>query len=167
MKLARRTAVLATLLVALSVATVAVATLNIYVGRGVGSTRLGWNDHTAATKISSPYHKWVRDTRYSYTVYKWYVGPRMSSGKYPVVLLAKSDHRVFYYEINSSAYPTSAGVRVGSSMTTLRSKYPTASGPMTSGLYQVFTLKGSYNGWVTYTKFYCKNGKVVSIQVRR
>ena len=125
MKNARWTAVVAVFVTTLLVASVALATVYIYEGKGVGSTRLGWNDHTAAARLSG-YHKVVRDSRYSYTVYRWYVGRKMSNGKYPVELLSKADHRVFQFWVNSSSYPTYGQyVKVGSTESYLRRKYST------------------------------------------
>lgn len=150
----------------LLVASVAFATTYIYVGRGVGTARIGSNDHWAASQLSGT-HKYVRDTRYSYTVFHWYVGRRMANGKYPIELYSKSDHRVYRFQVNSGSYPTAKGIRVGSSVTAMRNAYPTAKGPSVSGQYVRYTMTHSVYSFRTYTDFYCRGGKVAYVIVRR
>lgn len=147
----------AAFLVAMLVASTAVAVIYTYCGKGVGSARIGHSYYYAAKKISSTYRT-VRDTSYSYTVYRTYVGTKMSNGRYPVELYSKADKKVFRFQINSSRYPTRRGPKVGSSASYLKSKYPTARGPYTSGTYRRYTMKHSFDtfSFATYTDFYCK-----------
>jgi len=151
----RRLAAIAVFLVVLLSATTALATIYTYCGKGVGSARIGDTYTHAARHISSTY-KTVRDTSYSYTVYHTYVGGKMSNGRYPVELYSKSTRRVFRFQINSSRYPTRRGVKIGSSSSFMKSKYPTAKGPYTSGYYRRYTMKHSFYSYATYTDFYCK-----------
>jgi hypothetical protein len=144
----------------------ALAVLYVYPGKGVGSARTGQTYANAAKRISSRY-KTVRDRRYSYTVYRTYVGRRMSNGRYPIELYSKSNRRVFRFQINSGSYPTKKGIRVGSSQKSIKSKYSSAKGPYTSGTYKRYTIKHKIYSYATYTDFYCRGGKVKFIVVRR
>lgn len=154
---------------ALLVPAVALATTYIYLGKGVGKTYIGQNAHTAATILSPSYHFSKKDTSYSYTVYHWYVGKKMSNGRYPIELYARSDRRIYRFQINSSSYPTTKGVRVGSAVTTssLRAKYPSLKGPFVSGTYKRYYLRHTSYTPDRYTEFYCRNGKVAFIVVRK
>lgn len=143
-------------------ATSAFAAATVYEGKGVGKTRLGWNDRKAARAISSKYFV-KKDTSYSYVVYHWYVGKRLSNKRYPVELYAKKDHRVYRFHVNSSAFVTSAGIKVGSTVEQLQDAYDNETGPRTSGTYKVFRIKHASS----YTEFYCKGGKVNFIVIRR
>lgn len=153
-------------LITLLVASAAIATVYIYVGKGVGSARIGQTYTYAAKKLSSTY-KTVRDRNYSYTVYHTYVGSKMSNGRYPIEMYSKADRRVFRFQINSTRYPTTKGVRIGSTESYLKSKYPNAKGPYTSGQYRRYRLTHSFYSFKTYTEFYCRSGKVAFIIVRR
>jgi hypothetical protein len=165
----RRLVAASTLVVALLVPAVALATTYIYLGKGVGKAYLGQNAHSAATILSPGYHFSKKDTNYSYTVYHWYVGKKMSNGRYPIELYARSDRRVYRFQINSSSYPTVKGVRVGSvgTATALRAKYPSIKGPYTSGTYKRYQLRHTSYTPDRFTEFYCRNGKVAYIIVRK
>ena len=165
MKRTRSLSVGAAFVAGLLMASTALAVLYIYPGKGVGSARIRMNHREAAKRISSTY-KTVRDTRYSYVVYRTYVGKKMSNGRYPIELYSKSDKRVFRFQVNSSRYPTSKGVKIGSAESTVKSKYPKAK-KYTSGQYTLYRLKHSIYSFSTYTEFYCKGGKVRFIIVRR
>lgn len=144
----------------------ALATTYIYEGRGVGSTRINQDGDYIAAKLST-YRRKTKDTRYSYLVWHWYVGRKMSNGRYPIELYARSNERVYRYQINSSTYPTTKGIKVGSYESALRSKYTNESGPYTSGLYRRYTIRHKYWTFYTYTDFYCRGGKVNYIIIRR
>ncbi len=154
--------ILATAVVVALLATSASAAVTVYEGKGVGKTRLGWNDKKTAKAISSKY-KMTKDTSYSYVVYHWYVGKRMSNKRYPIELYAKKNHKVYRYHVNSPSFVTARGIKVGSSVESLREAYDNESGPRTSGNYKVFRIKHS----ASYTEFYCKGGKVNFIVIRR
>lgn len=166
MRTVTRAAVVAALLSALLVGGVAGAAVYTYEGRGVGATRIGWKDSTAAARLSKT-KRCVRDGRYSYVVYHWYVGKKLSNGRYPIELYAKSNRKVFRFQVNSSSYPTSRGVRIGTKESTLRARYSTERGPYTSGPYRRYTISHRYYSYTTYTDFYCRNGRVAYIIVRR
>lgn len=144
----------------------AFAAVTIQEGRGIARTRLGQDGDYIASKLSGVRRK-VKDTRYSYVVWHWYVGKKMSNGRYPVELYAKRDEKVFRYQVNSAAFVTSKGVKVGVTEKYMRSRYSNEKGPYTSGRYRRYTIRHKIFSFYTYTDFYCRSGRVNYIIIRR
>jgi len=162
-----RTAVAAVAFIfALSLAAGAFATVYLDVlgsVRGVASAKLTYRDSRNASIIGRVTRS-GRDTRYSgRVVYYYYFGTKSAtSGRYPLEMFSNGSHNVFQFTINSASYPTSKGIRVGSSEAALKSAYASAglTGP-TGSTYRRYTI-----GPGPFTDFYCKNGKVTSIVMR-
>ena len=138
----------------------ALATQTIYVGKGVDHPRLGWLDSSAKShfgKVGSYY----KDSNYAgQTVYCWKFGTKLASGKYRLEMYSNSSHKVFTFVCNTAFYVTAKGVKVGTSRTTLKSKYPGLK-TYAGSVYTRYTL-----GSKPYTDFYVKSGKVAQIVVR-
>lgn len=137
----------------------ALATQTIYVGKGVDHPRLGWLDSNAKShfgKVGS----YKRDPNYASPTYVWKFGTRLSSGNYRLVMYSNSSHRVFTFICNTAFYVTAKGVKVGTSRTVLKAKYPSLT-IHPGSTYTRYTL-----GSKPYTDFYVKSGKVAQIIVR-
>lgn len=151
--------VLAALALLLIVPASALATQTIYVGKGVDHPRLGWLD-SSAKKHFGKVARYYKDPNYASPTYVWKFGTRLSSGNYRLVMYSNSSHRVFTFICNTAFYVTAKGVKVGTSRTTLKSKYPGLK-TYPGSVYTRYTL-----GTKPYTDFYVKSGKVAQIIVR-
>ena len=130
----------------------------IYPSKGIGSARLGMGDKKAAKYIGKIV-KSGKDNNYpGQTVYYFYFGKK-SGGKYAIEMYSNKKHIVFGFVVNSSAYATAKGVKIGSTEAKLKSAYPSVTlvGGSTYTHYRLATNP--------CTDFYCKGGKVRIIQI--
>lgn len=156
--------VIAVLILAMG-AQAALAVVYIYTGRGFGPARLGYRDSVNVTALKPVIGavKWYgRDTSYTnQVVYLNKFGRRLSNGKYPLEMYSDKYHKTFSFIINSSSYPTTTGIRVGTAESTLKSKYGTALKRYPGSVYTRYTI-----GSTPYTDFYVRYSKVQKIVVR-
>jgi hypothetical protein len=159
---AMRALVVATLAASLLVPGVAhAATARMYVNAGIKKARLGNRDTTAAARIGRVRKK-ARDRSYAgRTVWVRYFGPK-DGGKYALEMYSNKSRKVFAFVINHPMYVTSNGVRVGMSEADLKAVYGSALSGPSGSVYNMYTLGGG-----TGTDFYCKDGRLVKIVIRK
>jgi Zn-dependent alcohol dehydrogenase len=158
---ARITAVfLVALLVVSIVAPAFAATPRIYINKGVKAARLGMKDTTAAKKIGKVKKK-IRDDDYAgQTTWVRYFGKK-SHGKYALEMYSNKDHKVIAFIVNGSSYKTTRGVHVGTTVKTLKSKYPKYKKRSEGGGDSTYyTQSGS-----RHTEFFVHAGKVKTISI--
>jgi hypothetical protein len=152
------TVLLAATLVAPS--TAQAATSWVYVGSGVRSARLGMTD-TKASRYLGRVRVKKRDNSYAgQVVYLRCFGPR-SGGKYALQMYSNRRRQVFAFVINGTGYKTRAGIRVGSSESTLMAAYGASLKANPGPVYNRYSLGGAKG-----TDFYVSGGVVRKIVVR-
>ena len=153
--------ILALVLIAIGVASAATK-LIVHCNKGIGAATLGMSEAAAVKAIGSKPSKSGKDTEYEGRVvyFKMY-GKKNANGEYPLELYSDTKRKVFMFAVNSSAYPTDAGIKVGSTETQLKQKYGKQLKSKAGRVYNHYWL-GSKVG----TDFYVKKGKVTQIIVR-
>lgn len=149
------------LLVAVALATALVlpaeamaANKTITVNKGVSGATIGMKDSNAAKKIGTVKKHGKDDSYEGQTVYYFFFGSK-SGGKYAVEMYSNASHKVIGFVVNSKSYKTSKGIRVGSTVSTLKKKYPSLK---KYGSYYRFNKNPD-------TYFYIQSGKVSQIQI--
>lgn len=130
--------VLATILTLLA-APAAPAAVRIYEGKGVGKARLGMVDRTAM-KYLGKHLAMQRDSAYANRVVYVTDFGRKSGGRPALEMLSNASHRVFMFTCNSSVYVTANGVKVGSTESSLKSKYGNSLKRLARPIYTWYTL---------------------------
>jgi hypothetical protein len=150
--------------VALSVGTGAVLAagkLIIHVNKGIGKATLGMTQ-AAAIKTIGKASKTGKDSEYEgRVVYFAYYGKANAKGEYPLEVYSDTKKKVFLFEMNSPAYPTDAGIKIGSKEADLKKAYGKKLTCKKGRLYTNYTLGGK-----TGTDFFVKKGLVTQILVR-
>lgn len=94
-------------------------------------------------------------------VYYFYYGAKDKNNSHPLQVYSDAKHKVFIFEINSSRFVTSQGIKVGSSEAQLKKAYPHIKKQPRGGLYAIFSLGGRKGA-----DFYVKQGLVTQILIR-
>jgi hypothetical protein len=153
------------LAVALSVgmgAVVAAGKLVVHVNKGIGTAALGMTQASAMKAIGSKASKSGKDSEYEgRVVYFVYYGKANANGEYPLEMYSDTKKKVFLFEVNSAAYPTDAGIKIGSKEADLKKAYGKKLTCKKGRLYTNYTLGGK-----TGTDFFVKKGLVTQILVR-
>jgi hypothetical protein len=130
---------------------------------GVSNAKLGMTDSAAVRILGRP-AKSGRDTSYArQIVYSYCWGKRLRNGKYPLQMYSRGNRLVFQFTVNSNAYVTAKGIKVGSSEASVKKAYGTAlkrKKPIGSP-YTTYSLGGR-----TGTDFIVLRGVVTQIIVR-
>lgn len=164
--------VAATVVASLSSVAFAASKYTIVVGRGVGNAVLGKQASYNISKLGRP-SKSVTNSQYPNpfgkgrrTVYIYYWGKRIGSGRYPLHMYAiktsAGSKTVFNFTAYGRAYKTAAGISVGSTESALKRAYPSDLARKPGSTYTRYI-----RGKGPYTEFWVKSGKVFSITVRR
>jgi hypothetical protein len=139
----------------------AFAVTRTYVNQGVGSARLGMLDSAVIRIFGRPVARGIDRDYPGQTVYYYYWGRKMANGKYPLEVNSRANHRVFAFTCLSSWYVTAAGIRIGSTESSLQRAYGTVLRRYANRVYTRYALGGR-----TGTDFYVRAGKVTQILVR-
>lgn len=151
-----------TLLICMASSATAAAKLIIHVNKGIGAATLGMREAAAIKAIGSKPSRSGRDTEYEgRVVYYKMFGKANKNGEYPLEVYSDTKRRVFMYAFNSPAYPTDAGIRVGSSEDALKKAYGSKLLNKPGRVYNHYWLGGK-----TGTDFFVKGGVVTQIIVR-
>ena len=164
----RLTVIIAATALTLAVAASALAStvVPVYLGVGIDGAHLGMRDVTAARHIEKFARLTASGLDRSFpkkrVVYAYGFGLRMRSGMFPLRMFANQRRTVFAFEVNTGAYRTLKGIRVGSSEIALVRAYGRALILKNLGASKSYTIKG---GNRTLTQFWVRAGTVFRIGV--
>jgi hypothetical protein len=170
-RLSKQAAFLVALMVCLALtAGVAIGTPKIVEtgkSRGIGTARVGMTASACVSRLGKPTAS-GKDTSYDYTVW-WYAWGKKKSGRYPLKMYAriiKSKRTTFQFDVNSSAYVSTKGVKVGSTEEKLTDTYGDDLHRTETSVYTYYTLPASVTGGPK-TDFIVKDAAVKMIFVRK
>jgi len=139
----------------------AFAITRLYINQGVGPARMGMLDSAVIRIFGRPTARGIDRDYPGQTVYYYYWGRKMANGKYPLEVNSRANHRVFAFTCMSSWYVSAAGIRVGSTESSLGRAYGAALRRYPNRVYTRYALGGR-----TGADFYARSGKVTQIIVR-
>ena len=165
----RRLAITLVLLCALGATTPAfAASIPLKPGIGVGEARLGSRDSSAVNSLKRMLAlrgSGVDNNYAGQRVYYYRFGARLKNGHYPLEMYAKRSHIVFMFDVYSSIFVTSSGIRVGSTESALRSSIGLDRKPRSTPTYLIYSTGGRTN----HTDYYVSKStlKVYRVLISR